>query len=85
MNDLNKKTIHTEAYQQLINFLVEARKKANLTQRDVANRLGYTQSYISKIENAQARIDPIQLINLSSIYEINIVDLLNSIDPGGKK
>jgi transcriptional regulator with XRE-family HTH domain len=84
MNNLSKKTIHTEAYQQLIHSLVDARKRANLTQGDVANQLGYTQSYISKIENMQARIDPIQLINLSSIYKINIIDLLKSIDLGGK-
>lgn len=79
----NKKTIHTQEYRELINSLVTARKNAGLTQGDVAFKLGYTQSFISKIENSQVRIDPILLKRFAEIYEIDLMDLLNSIKSGG--
>ena len=73
----NKKTIHTSEYQEIIQKLITARKSARLTQKSVADILGYSQSYISKIENAQIRIDPIQLKDLSKIYKIELSKLLN--------
>ena len=73
----NKKTIHTSEYQEIIQKLITARKRARLTQKSVADILGYSQSYISKIENAQIRIDPIQLKDLSKIYKIELSKLLN--------
>ena len=73
----NKKTIHTSEYQELIQKLISARKKAGLTQKGVADILGYSQSYISKIENAQIRIDPIQLKDFSEIYKIDLTKLFN--------
>lgn len=73
----NKKTIHTSEYQELIQKLISARKNSGLTQREVADSLGYSQSYISKIENAQIKIDPIQLKALSDIYKIKLSKIFN--------
>jgi len=71
----NKKTIHTSEYRKLIDKLIIARKKANLTQKDVAENLHCSQSYISKIENYQIKIDPIKLKQFSEIYQVDINDL----------
>jgi len=73
----NKKTIHTSEYHELIQKLISARKKAGFTQKGVADILGYSQSYISKIENAQIKIDPIQLKDLSEIYRIDLSKIFN--------
>ena len=73
----NKKTIHTSEYRKLIDKLIIARKKANLTQKDVAENLHCSQSYISKIENYQIKIDPIKLQQFSKIYQVDISDLFN--------
>ncbi len=66
------KTIFTESHREMVQQLVKARKKANLRQKDVAKKLGKTQSYISKIEAGQRRIDIIQLKELSAIYKKKI-------------
>ncbi len=66
------KTIFTESHRKLVQQLVKARKKANLRQNDVAKKLGRTQSYISKIEAGQRRIDIVQLKELSAIYKRKI-------------
>jgi len=71
----NKKTIHTYEYRKLIDKLIIARKKAHLTQKDVAENLHCSQSYISKIENYQIKIDPIKLKQFSEIYQVDINDL----------
>ncbi|EMI71600.1 helix-turn-helix transcriptional regulator [Leptospira noguchii] len=40
--------------------LIAARKNSNLTQLEVAKRLGEPQSYISKIESGERRLDVIE-------------------------
>lgn len=71
-----KKTIYTDEHKELVKKLVEAREKAGLKQEDVAKSLGKTQSYISKIESGQRRIDLIQLKHLAKIYKVTIDSLL---------
>lgn len=63
------KAIYTKTHKTLVEKLKEARKKAGLKQTDVAEKLGKTQSYVSKIESGQCRIDIIQLKELSEIYK----------------
>jgi transcriptional regulator with XRE-family HTH domain len=46
--------------------LVERRKKAGLTQAEVAKRLGRYQSYVATIESGQRRIDVVEFIALAA-------------------
>lgn len=62
------KTIFTAHHKYLVTQLKEARKKAGLKQSDVAGKLGKTQSYISKMESGQRRVDIVQLKELAGIY-----------------
>jgi ribosome-binding protein aMBF1 (putative translation factor) len=50
-------------------MLKEARKDANLTQEQLAEKTGTKKSYISKIENAKGNI---QLSTLIRIFEIGL-------------
>lgn len=50
-------------------MLKEARKEANLTQEQLAEKAGTKKSYISKIENAKGNI---QLSTLIRIFEIGL-------------
>jgi len=63
------KTIYTKDHKYLIEQLKKARLEAEFDQEEVANLLGMTQSYVSKIESGQRRIDVIQLKELSKIYK----------------
>ena len=73
---MKNKTIHSEEYRALIQKLINARKHIKFTQNYVAKKLGCSQSYISKVENCQIRLDPIQLKELSKIYKVSVYDLL---------
>ena len=65
------KTIYTKAHKELVGKLIKARETAGLKQTDVAKKLKKTQSYISKIESGQRRIDIIQLKELAEVYHKN--------------
>ena len=64
-----KKTIYSDEHNYIVEKLIEARKKANLTQKDVAKLLGRTQSFVSKIEAGQRRIDIVQLKEFAKLYK----------------
>ena len=66
------KTIYSEWHKALISRLIQARKESGLRQGDVSKKLGKTQSYVSKIEAGQRRIDIIQLKEFARIYKKNI-------------
>jgi len=70
------KTIFTKTHQDLVSRLVKARRASKLRQEDVAKKLGRTQSYISKIESGQRRIDTVQLKELAAIYKKKIQDFI---------
>ena len=50
-------------------MLKEARKEANITQEQLADRIGTKKSYISRLENGKADI---QLSTLFRIFEIGL-------------
>jgi transcriptional regulator with XRE-family HTH domain len=64
-----KKTIYSEEHKYLIEQLRKARKEANFEQNEVAKLLSKTQSYISKIESGQRRVDLVQLREFAKIYK----------------
>lgn len=63
------KAIYTKEHRSLVERLRAARKEAGLDQEDVAKLLGVTQSYISKIESGQRRVDIVQLKAFARIYK----------------
>lgn len=64
-----KKSIFSEDHKYLVSQLRKARKEASLEQGEVAKLLGKTQSYISKIESGQRRIDIVQLKQFAKLYK----------------
>jgi len=54
------KTLHTDGYGRFKNRLKEARKQSGLTQSEVAEKLGLPQSYVSKIESGERRVDAVE-------------------------
>lgn len=48
--------------------LKEARKASGLRQTEVAERMGRAQSWVSKIEAGELRVDFIELVYLARLY-----------------
>ena len=66
------KTIYSKEHRMLVERLKKARKEAGLDQEAVAKLLGVTQSYISKMESGQRRIDIVQLKRFAKVYKKKI-------------
>ena len=63
------KDIYSKEYQEITKRLKEARQKMGLKQEEVADKLKKPQSYISKIELGEKRLDVIELKRFSKIYK----------------
>ncbi|MFX9108338.1 helix-turn-helix transcriptional regulator [Acinetobacter baumannii] len=70
------RSIHDPRYQDLIKKLIELRESKNVTQVELARRLNKPQSYVSKVEILERRIDVIELIDWLNVLETDISDFL---------
>lgn len=55
------KSIYTAEYAALLRVLKSERERAELTQVELAKRLKVTQSFVSKMERGDRRLDIVQL------------------------
>lgn len=65
-----QKTIHHAEYCSIIDSLRAERKRLGLSQTEVAEALGMTQSEISKIETYERRIDVWEFKRLLKLYRV---------------
>ena len=56
------KSLFTTEYEQLLRRLVSARKEAQLTQQALASRLDKPQSFVSKYERRERRLDVLEFL-----------------------
>lgn len=63
------KSIHTNEYKNVLKRIQEARNLTGLTQIEVSKKLKKPQSYVSKIERGERRIDIAELSLLAKIYK----------------
>jgi hypothetical protein len=55
-------SVFAPAYAAITSHLVALRKRAGLTQRELARRMGRELSFISRIEKAQRRVDLLEFV-----------------------
>lgn len=70
------KTIHSQSYIELLANLRRARTAKSISQADLSKKLHKPQSYISKIECGERRLDVIELFRLCSLLEIQLKDVI---------
>ena len=58
---METKSIYTREYAALLRLLRRTREEAGVTQVDLAAALSRTQSFVSKVERGETRLDVIQL------------------------
>ena len=66
------KSIHSKEYKVVLARLKKARLEAGLTQVQVANKLGHHQSYVSKIESGERRVDVVELNKFAKLYSKSV-------------
>jgi transcriptional regulator with XRE-family HTH domain len=71
-----EKSIHSEPYRRIVARLRERRENLGLTQQELASRLNVTQSFVSKLERGERRIDVLELLALSKALAFSIDEIL---------
>lgn len=67
--------LHDPRYALLRALLVSERERSGLTQVDVAARLGRPQSYVSKYERGERRLDIVELIDVAHALGVDSLAL----------
>ena len=66
------KSIYTNEYKNVVKKLRKARNEAGLMQVAVAQKLKKPESYVSKIERGERRVDIAELSILAKIYKKDV-------------
>lgn len=74
------KTVYTDRYAAFLKLIIAARKKAGMTQQELAEQLCKPQSYVSKYERGERRLDVVEFLQLSRLLNIDPCDLIRGID-----
>ncbi len=70
------KSVYTKEYREIIEKLKQARFDAGLKQEDVARKLKKPQSYVSKIERGERRLDVTELKELVKLYKKDVTHFI---------
>jgi transcriptional regulator with XRE-family HTH domain len=73
------KSVFTQEYNQFRKMLIDARKAANLTQAELSAKLERPQSYVSKYERGERRLDLIEFLQLAQVLEINPLTFIENL------
>ncbi len=66
------KSVYSKDYKEIIERLRKARLEAGLSQQEVADKLNKPQSYVSKIESGERRLDVAEIKSFATVYKKRI-------------
>lgn len=69
-------SIFTQRHQEFIAFIASVRKAAGITQVELAARLGKPQSFVSKVERGERRLDVIEFCEVAEALGLRPANLL---------
>jgi transcriptional regulator with XRE-family HTH domain len=75
-----EKTIYTREYNAVLKLLKQARESAGLTQVELAKHLGQTQSFVSKAERGDRRLDIIQLRTILRNFDVTLPQFVAQLE-----
>jgi transcriptional regulator with XRE-family HTH domain len=73
------KSVHTRNYRLFLGLLIKARKNAGVTQEQLAKRLHRPQSFVSKYENGERRLDVIELLQILQTIGVEPINFIKKI------
>jgi transcriptional regulator with XRE-family HTH domain len=74
------KSTFSRKYDYFRALLIEARRNAKLTQVDLAERLRRPQSFVSKYERGERRLDVIEFLDVAVVLRIDVSTFLKKLD-----
>ena len=78
-------SVNTVAYDVMRSLLIQERKRAGLSQQEVASRLGLPQSFVSKYERGERRLDVVELVDVCVAIGTDVGQLVNALEKEMRK
>ncbi|MBF0383274.1 MAG: helix-turn-helix transcriptional regulator [Magnetococcales bacterium] len=75
-----KKSIHSNEHEQLRILLKSVRENANLTQTQLSEKLNKPQSFVSKYESGERRLDLIEIAAICSAIGLSLTDFVGKFE-----
>lgn len=75
------RSVFSPAYRRLREWLVEARRARGMTQAQLALLLGRPQSFISKYERGERRLDFVEVLEIAVALRVDACDLVGELQP----
>src|SRR5580693_4728915 len=73
------KSVFTPSYARFRELLIEARESAGLTQAGLAKKLKRPQSYVSKAERGERRLDVVEFLDFAKALKIDPCSVLHEL------
>ena len=70
----------TRKHEYFRKILVEARRDAGLTQVALAKKLGRPQSFVSKFERGERRLDVIEFVEVARALSLNAARIVSALE-----
>lgn len=77
-------SLRSDLYRRMIELLVEARKKAGITQVELGKRLGQRQTFVSKFELGERRLDVAEFVAVSRAIGAHPYDIIRAAEEAGE-
>lgn len=74
------KSAFTAKYERFRLLLVEARQTAQLTQVELAKKLARPQSYVSKYERGERRLDVVEFIDVAQALNVDPLEFIANLE-----
>lgn len=75
-----EKSIYTREYAAVTRLLAQARETAGVTQVELAEKLGQSQSFVSKFERGDRRLDVVQLRTVCQVLGITLPEFVERLE-----
>lgn len=74
------KSVHTDKYTRFRELLIAIRTNLSLTQTQLAEKLGKPQSFVSKYESGERRLDFIEVLELAECLNFDVGNLADAVE-----
>ncbi len=74
------KSFHSAAYEEFRQILISGRKAKGLTQVQVAKKLHRPQSFVSKYEHGERRLDVVEFLQIAKVLGIDASEVVRNLD-----
>jgi transcriptional regulator with XRE-family HTH domain len=71
-----EKSIYSPEYAAALRLLRQAREQAGYTQVELAGKLGQTQSFVTKVERGDRRLDIVQLRTICRVLGLTMAEFV---------